>query len=198
MRPESPGVDGGSKARKLEALVLASPILAPVLRDWPAIALPDCWLVAGALAQTAWNDAFRVAPRHGISDIDLVYFDATDLSESAEAHHSDRIQRLSYELPVRIGVKNEARVHLWYGGKFGYEIRPYVSTEDAIGSSPATATALGVRPDAAGLSNCAPFGLRDLFNLVVRPNKRQIARAIYETKVRRWEDLWPRLTIMEW
>jgi hypothetical protein len=32
---------------------------------------------------------------------------------------------------------------------------------------------------------CAPFGLDDLFGLVVRPNKRQITRAIYEAKVER-------------
>lgn len=198
MRPESPGVVEHRQERQLEPLVLASPLLEPILREWPAVALPDCWLVAGALAQTVWNDAFGFAPRHGINDIDLVYFDAADLSEAAEAHHSARIQPLFNELPVRIDVKNEARVHLWYGAKFGYQIRPYTSTEDAIGSFPTTATALGVRPDATGLSICAPFGLSDLFNLVVRPNKRQITRAIYETKVRRWKDLWPHLKFFAW
>lgn len=198
MRPDSPGLDDNGEARKLGALILASPILAPILRDWSAIALPDCWLVAGALAQTVWNASFGFAPGHGISDIDLVYFDVADLSETAEAHHAARIHRLFHELPVRIDVKNEARVHLWYGAKFGYEIQPYASTEDAIGSFPTTATALGVRPGASGLSIRAPFGLSDLFHLVVRPNKRQITRPIYEAKISRWKDLWPHLTYLSW
>src|SRR4029077_1290893 len=43
-----------------------------------------------------------------------------------------------------------------------------------------------------------PFGLDDLFGLVVRPNKRQITRAIYEAKVDRWRPIWPRLTYLPW
>ena len=33
------------------------------------------------------------------------------------------------------------------------------------------------------------FGLDDLFGLVVRPNKRQITRSIYEAKVARWRSI---------
>ena len=44
----------------------------------------------------------------------------------------------------------------------------------------------------------APFGLDDLFGLVVRPNKRQITRAIYESKIDRWRSIWPGLTILPW
>jgi hypothetical protein len=48
------------------------------------------------------------------------------------------------------------------------------------------------------LECCAPFGLDDLFGLLVRPNKRQITRAIYEAKVDRWRPIWPRLTYLPW
>jgi hypothetical protein len=44
----------------------------------------------------------------------------------------------------------------------------------------------------------APFGLDDLFGLVVRPNKRQITRAIYKAKVDRWRSIWPWLTFLPW
>ena len=37
---------------------------------------PVCWLASGALAQSVWNHAFGFAPEHGVSDVDLVYFDA--------------------------------------------------------------------------------------------------------------------------
>jgi hypothetical protein len=85
----------------LHAIALRSPILATILDRWADISLPDCWLVAGALVQTVWNDAFHLPPTHGISDVDLVYFDADDLSEEAEARHSTRVRELFSDLPVR-------------------------------------------------------------------------------------------------
>jgi hypothetical protein len=162
------------------------------------IALPDCWLVAGALAQTVWNDVHGLAPDHGLSDIDLVYFDECDLSETGEAEEVNRLRHLFGALPVKLDIKNEARVHLWYETKFGSAIAPYTSTTHAIASFPTTATAIGVQPASSGLVISAPFGLSDLFDLIVRPNKAQITRSIYEAKAARWRVLWPRLTIIDW
>jgi hypothetical protein len=178
--------------------VLASPVLAPIFDCWSAIALPDCWLVAGALAQTVWNDVLGLAPGHGLSDIDLVYFDEYDISEAGEAWEVDRLRRLFYALPVRLDIKNEARVHLWYEAKFGYAIAPYSSTAHAITTFPTTAIAIGVQPTSSGPLISAPFGLADLFGLIVRPNKAQITRSFYEAKATRWKALWPQLTIIEW
>lgn len=189
---------GSSGVSRLERLILASPILAPIVRQWEAIALPDCWLVAGALAQTVWNDAFGFAPDYGVRDVDLVYFDASDLSEDAEAEHETRIRQMFSGRGITIDVKNEARVHLWYSRKFGSEISPYTSTRHAITTFPTTATAIGVQPAGTALLIAAPFGLDDLFDTIVRPNKLQITRAIYATKVMRWRAHWPRLRIVDW
>jgi hypothetical protein len=184
--------------KRLGDLLLASPILRPIFEQWSAISLPDCWLAAGAVAQTVWNAAFGFAPDRGLSDVDLVYFDATDLSEVAEARHADRVRNLFGDLAVRLDVKNEARVHIWYQSKFGYAISPYRSTAHAITTFPTTATAIGARPTPQGLIISAPFGLSDLFGLVVRPNKTQITRSIYEAKLARWRSIWPNLTIVDW
>jgi hypothetical protein len=72
------------------------------------------------------------------------------------------------------------------------------STEDAIGTWPTTATAIGVRPSGRQLEVWAPFGTDDLFNLVVRPNRIQITPAIYEAKVARWAARWPSLVTLGW
>ena len=185
-------------AATLENIIQSSPVLAPILRQWSAISLPDCWLAAGAVAQTVWNDAFGLAPDHGLVDVDIVYFDETDLSENREACHAQRLQYLFAGLPVTIDTKNEARVHLWYAAKFGYSIPPYTSTAHAITTFPTTATAIGIHPKPSGLSISAPFGLSDLLGLIVRPNKIQITRSIYEAKVARWRSLWPQLEIVDW
>ena len=96
--------------------------------------------------------AFGLPATHGISDIDLVYFDGDDLSQGAEASHAARIGALFADLGLWVDVKNEARVHLWYAEKFGNTLAPYVSTEDAITTFPTTATAVGVQPRANGLA----------------------------------------------
>lgn len=182
----------------LQGVVEQSLLLKPLLARWHRIALPDAWLVAGAVAQTAWNALFGLPPSHGIHDVDIVYFDPNDLSEAAEAAHSARIRAEFADMPVWIDVKNEARVHLWYEAKFGFPIAPYPSTAAAIATFPTTATAIGIRPGESNFDLCAPFGLADLSQGIVRPNKALITRDIYEKKVARWAPLWPGLRIIPW
>src|SRR4029453_9944358 len=120
---------------RLQSIVLASPLLGPILDGWEKVALADGWLAGGSIAQAVWNSVFGFPPLHGISDVDIVYFDQADLSEAAEAQHAARI-RDALALPVWIDVKNEARVHLWYGAKFGNPIPPYTSATNAIATFP--------------------------------------------------------------
>ncbi len=42
----------------LQSIISESPLLSPILHDWEELALPDCWLVAGAIAQTIWNHSW--------------------------------------------------------------------------------------------------------------------------------------------
>ena len=182
----------------LQSILARSPIVATIVDRWPQIDLPDCRLVAGCLAQTVWNDAFGLPATHGISDIDLVYFEGEDLSAEREAGHAALIRTVFADLGLWIDVKNEARVHLWYAEKFGNVLAPYVSTEDAITTFPTTATAVGVQPRAGGLHVFAPYGLSDLLGLIVRPNKKQITQAIYDAKVKKWRAKWPGLRVVPW
>ena len=183
---------------KLEDALQANPVISRVLGNWDEVALPNCWVVAGVIVQSYWNAVHQLPPLHGVSDVDLVYFDPHDLTETSESCHAFRIGELFDDLCVRFDVKNEARVHLWYEGQFGYSIRPYTSSEDAIDTFPTTAGAVGIRPARDAIESYASFGFDDLMNLVVRPNKRQITRAIYTNKVLRWRELWPLLEIIDW
>ncbi len=182
----------------LQDAVFGSPLLGPVLKGWSDVQLPDAWLVAGAVAQAVWNARLHYAPGHGLRDIDIVYHDPDDLSEATEESHAVRIRALFAECPARFDVKNEARVHCWYEAKFGYPIAPYPSVAAAIATFPTTATTVGIRPGSAGLDVIATHGLSDLCNLVVRPNRVQVTRRIYEAKVARWQTLWPTLHIEKW
>ena len=130
---------------------------------------------------------------HGLSDIAPIYHDPSDLFQEAE-----RIRRAFPELEIWIDVKNEARVHMCYASKFGYTIPPYASVLDAIDTFPTTATSVGLPPNGGSYDIYAPFGLSDLRNGVVRPNKTQITRQIYAAKVARWQRIWPSLTVVPW
>lgn len=115
---------------------------------------------------------------------------------SAENETIGLLHRMFADWPVKLDVKNQARVHLWYPGHFGYEIKPYQSLEDAVNTWPTTATAVGMRRQGDDWRIYAPFGLNDLFGLIVRANKAQITREIYERKVRKWMETWPGLHVI--
>jgi uncharacterized protein len=174
-----------------------SELVGECLERLAGLGLPNWYLGGGCLAQTVWNVAHGNPPATGIDDFDIAYFDA-DLSARAESEVIASVGELLADLPLRPDVKNQARVHLWYASRFGYEIRPYSSCEDALASWPTTAAAIGVRQVDGALLVEAPFGLDDLLELVVRPNRVQITPEIYATKVARWSAVWPRLRILSW
>jgi hypothetical protein len=182
----------------VRSLLLKNDAVDAIVRRAPALDLPQWYLGAGCIAQTVWNVRSGAPAMRDIADYDLVYFDAADLSEIAEVRQARRAAALFGDLGVRVDVKNQARVHLWYAAHFGNAIVPYQSTRDAIDSWPTTATAVGIRTLDAGLGLYAPFGVDDLLAMVVRPNRRQITRDIYLAKVARWQTCWPLLTFLPW
>lgn len=62
-------------------------------------------------------------------------------------------------------------MHLWYNKKYNDTRKPYLSLEDAIARWGTTITCIGVRLDNNKLIVDAPYGLNDLFNMVIRPVK---------------------------
>jgi hypothetical protein len=184
-------------SKRLVHDLLSNGTLYECLRRLAVLDLPDWYLGAGCIAQTIWNAAHGHPAAIGIDDYDIAYFDS-DLSAEAENAAIASVRQALADLPVRPDVKNQARVHMWYASRFGYEIRPYTSCEEAIASWPTTATAIGVRSIGDTLLIEAPFGLRDLLDLVVRANRVQITPTIYAGKVERWTRLWPMLRVMSW
>ena len=182
---------------RLAAALRANETLWECLQRCRGLNLPAWYLGAGCVAQTVWNLAHGKAPGADILDYDLVYYDR-DLSEERERKMTRHARELVADLHIDLDVTNEARVHFWYSQRFGYRIQPYRSTEDAIGTWPTTATAIGVRLDGVQLEVCAPLGTDDLFNLVVRPNRVQSTPGIYDAKVSRWAARWPSLVVLTW
>jgi hypothetical protein len=198
--PSLADADLATQVAELERLLRASPVVWPLLDALPGWGLPGAYIGAGAVAQTVWNAAHGFPLGDGIKDADVVYFDSADLSAESEERAEERVARSMPALGVKVDLTNEARVHLWYEGRFGVPLEPYGSSEAAIATWPTTASSIAVRPDPSGrgLTVCAPFGLRDLFALIVRPNKTLVTEEVYTAKAARWQATWPRLTVMAW
>jgi uncharacterized protein len=168
-----------------------------ILERLPALGLPDTWLVAGSLLQTVYNVLTGRPPDYGIKDYDVFYFDE-DTSWEAEDAIIRRVTALFSDLGVAVEARNQARVHLWYPGKFGIPYPPLRCCTESIDRFQAVASQIGLRP-AQGRSYevYAPRGLDDLATLTVRPNlSANFLPRLYEAKAAAWKARWPELTIL--
>ena len=157
---------------RLEAIVRGSASLMEVLTTVRDLGLPDWLIFSGAIYQRVLNHLTGRDPDYGIRDYDLGYFDAADTSYEAEDRVIQRVAA-AFQPPLRqmVEVRNQARVHLWFEGKFAESYAPLANTEEALGRFVSPLFAVGVRLEADDrLTVIAPFGLEDLFALRLRPN----------------------------
>ena len=187
-----------SQISQLESILPLNKELYCIIEKASGMGLKDYYIGAGCITQTVWNYQSGFELSSGISDIDFVYFDDTDLSFDAENKIISSVTSKISTSKISLDIKNQARVHLWYKERFGYEIKPYDSIESAINTWPTTATSIGVRLENNKLRIYAPFGLNDLFGMIVKANKAQITEKIYMQKVQKWITKWPSLTVIPW
>lgn len=157
---------------RLTSIVRTTPSLMRVLRTARDLDLPDWLVFSGAIYQPVFNHMTGRVSDYGIRDYDLAYFDGSDLSYDGEDAVIRRVKRAFDEpLASMVEVRNQARVHLWFEAKFHEPYSPLSCTAEALERFASATFAVGVRlePDDR-LRIEAPFGLRDLFALRLRPN----------------------------
>jgi hypothetical protein len=168
-----------------------------ILDAWDALGLPDGWLVAGCLFQTAWNLESGRAPEDGIKDYDIFYFDAEDLSAAAEARVQARVDGVLGSLGVPIEVKNQARVHLWYEEHFGYPYQKLASSTQGIDRFLVPSTCVGVRPVVGEDEVYAPNGLAILYAGVLTLNPLVPHVQLFRDKAQSYRSRWEWLQVQD-
>ena len=176
---------------RFRADVLANPHNRAILERWPALALPDGWLVAGCLFQTVWNLQAGRAPAENIKDYDLFYFDGNDTSAAAEQAVQRHVDAVLGDLGVPIEVANQARVHLWYEAYFGHPYAALRSARDGIDRFLIPATCVGMRPDAIH----APNGLELLYDGVLTASPLTPYADLFGAKAASYQARWPSLRV---
>jgi len=182
---------------RLETIVRATSGLMQVLCAARDIDLPDWLIMSGAIYQPVLNHLTGRAADHGLKDYDLGYFDASDTSYDAEDQVIRRVAA-AFDEPLRslVEVRNQARVHLWFEGKYGEAYSPLRSTAEALGRFVSPMFAVGVRLDARDeLLIEAPFGLADLFAMRLRPNRERPVIASYERIAASAKARWPEIAV---
>lgn len=176
-------------------LVLQNPINRILMERLPQLGLQDAWLVAGSLFQTVWNLRSSRPPTEGIKDYDVFYFDGDDLSWESEDKQIRRIRSVLGDVGANIELRNQARVHLWYGDRFGPGYPPLESSCDGIDRFLVDCTRVAIRLSGAVDELYAPSGLDELYGGVLRPNPLNHRPKLFIEKAESYRARWPWLKV---
>lgn len=180
-------------AAALQRILANDPWRCAVLGMVRSLGLPDCRVGAGFVRNAVWDYLHDRPPSRHSGDADVIWF-CPERARPEDDREAEAALRALHPA-VDWSVKNQARMHLRNGDP------PYASAVEAIGHWPETATAVAARRTAAGsFEIAAPFGLGDLFDLLLRPTARFAGEkhGIYLDRIesKRWLAIWPRLRVV--
>ncbi|WP_051120222.1 nucleotidyltransferase family protein [Bacillus sp. 1NLA3E] len=165
-----------------------------ILDTAKSLNLHDWWICAGFVRSKVWDELHDFSVRTTIPDIDVIYYDSTNIDELEEKKLEEKLKFLVPNIPW--SVKNEARMHL------RNNVPPYSSSVDAISKFPETATALGVKLDEKdNVILTAPCGISDVVNLEVKPTRffteTKERAEIYEERItkKNWKSTWSNIKV---
>jgi len=153
----------------------------------------NAMLCAGYIQQVYWNYCHGYALQQDIKDVDICYFSIDD----NENDMIDEFKKI-YVGDIPLDIKNQTYVHKWYEKKYGHPIKPYTSLKDAIDTFPTTTTTIGICKSNNEYEVYTTYGLDDLFNIILRPNKKQITKSIYQKYCDKIGKRFPMVTTVEW
>ena len=174
-------------------IIAQDPVGMKQLRAARALALPDWCVAAGFVRNRVWDHLHDISPPREPPDIDVLYYDAADLSKEREVEYERRLDAL---LPGPLWqVRNQARMHVWK------DVPQHRDTAESTTYWLETVTAVGVRLEADdSLTVIAPLGVDDLVNMHCRPTPfGRMRRHEYEARIaaKRWRELWPKARFAE-
>jgi hypothetical protein len=174
-------------------IIAQDPVGMKQLRAARTLGLPDWCIAAGFVRNRGWDHLHGISPSRPPPDIDVLYYDASDVSKDREAAYETRLDQMISG--VAWEVRNQARMHI------RKNLPPHRDTADAMTFWLETVTAVGVRlEDDDRLTVIAPLGIDDLVTLRCRPTSFGRTRLDeYEERIsrKRWRELWPMVRFLD-
>ena len=186
---------------KLISILKMNTNLIDILNYIETLKLPNYYIAAGSVFQTVWNYYDKKDLNYNIKDIDVIYYNDSDLSVDADIKYYNLIDDFckNKDYKYEIDVSNEARMHLWKKEKFNIDVEPYKCSEDAINKWIATVHAIGITKEDDEIRIYAPYGLSDIFSRTIRPIKHNYnTKEIYNKKAKSWNERFDNLNVIEW
>lgn len=156
--------------------------------------LPNWFIGAGFVRDTIWNIQHGITLDYKYKDLDLGYFDHTNMSEKSDI-------ALSFSLKEKFDVNWEI-VNQAYAHKYN-NVEPYKSATDGLAHWVKTATCVAATLDKNdNVKIIAPWGVDDLLNLKLRIAPCHTGNKFYETlflervKNKQWLERWPKLELI--
>lgn len=175
--------------------------LMDILNFIEKLKLSNFYIAAGCVFQTIWNYCDKNNLNYNIKDIDVIYYNNSDLSVETDIKYYNLIKEYckSKNYMYEIDVSNEARMHLWKKKKYNIDVEPYINSEDAIDKWIATVHAIGITKENDNIKIYAPYGLSDIYSKTIRPIKHKYnTKEIYDEKVKSWSSRFEKLNIIKW
>jgi hypothetical protein len=154
--------------------------------------LPNWYIAAGYVRNYIWDSLHEYATLTPLNDIDVIYYDKSNLSEDYEKNLENWLNQKTNSSIW--SVKNQARMHLKNNDE------PYNSIVDAISRWPETVTAVGIRLlEDDIITVIAPYGIDDIFEMRVRKSPLFKDKEYFQKRVmnKNWNEIWPKINI-EW
>ena len=168
------------------------------LRTVQTLQLTSWCIGAGAVRNLVWDELSGKLEPSALADVDVAYFDATDMSPERDQRLQRELVALRPEVPWE--VTNQAGVHLWFADYFDHQVEPVNTLIEAVATWPEYATSVGVSMNEAGsLQVIVPLGLDDLFSMTVRHNPERASVANFHARIaqKKYRERWPDVTIIE-
>ena len=160
-----------------------------LLKLLASLDLKDAYIAAGFVRNMVWDELHQKTEPTALNDVDVVFFDESDIDNSLAKVALARLQNL--DNTVFWQVKNQALMHVKNQDK------PYLSTAHAMRYWPEKETAIGVRINQfQKIEVLAPFGTHSLYKGVISHNPNR-DKAVFLERVsnKGWLDTWPKLRI---
>ena len=183
--------------QRLIAIACESPWFVRALSAASKLGLASWCIGAGAVRNLVWDTLHGFPTPTPLTDVDVAYFDATSMESARDVQLQGQLGVILPGVPWE--VSNQAAVHRWFEGYFGYPVAPLKSLEEAVGSWPEYATSVGISLAADNtLQVIAPHGLEDLFTLLIRHNPTRASVDTFRHRVaqKRFSERWPKVRVV--